>query len=113
MMSEVHKLDYGLYLLNDGETAQAVARRVYGGDVHKSNLLLIENGPDWSELERIKVPNKKGRVTELLDGESTEQLIHRLFPNQPTSIYRQPFYLWNGGVDMKLYPGDLVYVPER
>lgn len=111
-MSDVSLLDYGLYLLNSGDTASSVARRVYG-DVHKGSVLLGANDGSWEDLEHVKVPNKKGRCTTVRDGDSVQLLIERMFPNQPVSIYMQPFFMWNGGDQMKLLPGDVVFVPER
>lgn len=111
-MSDVTQVDYGLYLLNSGDTASSVARRVYG-DVHKATVVLAANDGPWEDLEHVVVPNKKGRCTTVQGGESPQQLIERMFPNQPVSIYLAPFFMWNGGEYMKLLPGDVVFVPER
>lgn len=109
----VEHVDHGLYLLNDGDTPMSVARRVYGGDVHKVKSLLDANPADWTEVYRVVVPGKKGRTAIVGEGESPHDLIRRMFPNQPMSIYLQPFFTWNGGQEMHLTPGELVYVPER
>lgn len=111
-MSEVVQVNEGYYRFNVGETASSIARRVYG-DVHKASALLRANEEDWEDLEQVVVPNKKGRVTQVQEGESVQRIIARMFPNQPVSIYMQPFFLWNGGEHIKLLPGDSVYVPER
>lgn len=103
----------GYYLLNPGDTAQKVARRLYG-DVHKSNVLLQANPEDWNYLERIVVPNKKGRITTLLSSqEKPASVIKRMFPNQPVHLYTTSFLIWNGGERNFLREGELVFVPER
>jgi hypothetical protein len=112
MSYEVTTVNSGLYLLNYGEDATAVARRVYG-DVHKAADLIRANPGDWEELERVEVPNKKGRITCVEEGEGPQSIIRRMFPNQPESIYLQPFFKWNGGEDFPPAPGELVFIPER
>ena len=109
----VEHVDHGLYLLNAGDTPMSVARRVYGGDVHKVKNLLDANPSDWSELYRVVVPGKKGRTAVVEDGESPHDMIRRMFPNQPESIYLQPFFMWNGGVEAFIKAGETVFVPER
>ena len=101
----VERVDHGLYLLNAGDNASTVARKVYGGDVHKVRAIMEANPADWSDLERVVVPNKQGRVTTVLEGEQAQAVIRRMFPNQPESIYLQPFFTWNGGKDMRLKAG--------
>jgi len=108
----IEHVNDGLYLLNPGDDAQRVARRVYG-DVHKSNVLLTANPTNWDELDRVIVPNKKGRVTRLLAGESPKDTVQRMFPNQLPHLYLLQYSIWNGGNDAWLVEGDLVYVPER
>lgn len=108
----IEHVNDGLYLLNPGDDAQRVARRVYG-DVHKSNVLLQANPVDWDTLERIVVPNKKGRVTTLQAGETPKAVVARMFPNQMPHLYMLQYSIWNGGADGWLVEGDEVFVPER
>lgn len=108
----VEHVSEGLYLLNDGDNATSVAKRLYG-DPHKGVDLLQANPTSWDDLERVRVPHKRGRTTTVQEGEGVQRIIARMFPNQPVSIYIQPFSIWNGGSQMNLRPGDLVFVPER
>lgn len=108
----IEHVNEGLYLLNPGDTASVVARRVYG-DVHKSTVLLQANPVDWDTLERVVVPHKKGRVTTLEAAESPADVIKRMFPNQPVHLYTLQYSIWNGGDDGWLREGDLIFVPER
>lgn len=108
----IEHIDHGLYLLNPGDTASVVARRVYG-DVHKSNVILQANPGDWDEKLRLVVPNKKGRTAYLQEGESPTDVIKRMFPNQPVHLYTLQYKIWNGGDDGWLGEDDLVFVPER
>jgi hypothetical protein len=109
---DVLKVDEGLYLLCPDDTPSSVARRLYG-DVHKVSVLLTANPENWDDLDRIVVPNKKGRVTSLHANESPHDVIRRMFPEQPYSIYLQPYFIWNGGEFAYLGEGDVVFVPER
>lgn len=111
-MGVIEKVDFGYYYLQPGDNANKVARKLYG-DPHKSTVLLSVNDTDWDYAESIIVPNKKGRITHWEHGDSPHKVIARLFPNQPISIYMQPFFTWNGGADRKILPGELVFVPER
>jgi hypothetical protein len=111
-MSEVTKVDHGQFLLNDGDDARTVAYKVYG-DGNKYQVLLSANPEDWEVLEHVKIPNKKGRVTTVEPNDSFGDLIRRMFPGQPQSIYVAPFFKWNGGVDHYLLEGDEVFIPER
>lgn len=108
---EVLKVDYGLYLLNDGDTARTVAHKVYA-DPLKGGLLLNVNG-NFTDLERVTCPGKKGRVTEWQKDDTPQRVIRRMFPEQPVSIFIEPFYKWNGGREMHLLEGDVVFIPER
>lgn len=112
MTPEVTKIDYGLYFFDEDDDATSVARRVYG-DPHKSVIILKANPGDWADQSRLVVPNKKGRITLMMEGESVQQCIARMFPNQPVSIFLAPFFKWNGGEDLPPGPGELVFVPER
>ncbi len=112
MPNVVTKVTYGLYFLNDEDNATTVARKVYG-DPHKASDITRANPGDWDDKERVYVPNKKGRVTMVEDGEGVQSVIRRMFPDQPESIYLQPFFKWNGGEDFPPGPGELVFVPER
>lgn len=111
-MSEVTKVDHGLFLLNDGDDPRSVASKVYG-DGNKYLVILKANPGNWDDLERVTVPNKKGRTTTVLANESHGDIIRRMFPDQPQSIYVAPFFRWNGGNDYRLAEGDSVFVPER
>ena len=113
-IEDVERLDYGWYLLNAGDTAQTIARSLYG-DPRKYAILLHSNPIPWDEVTHIRVPNKSGRVTRIVEGDSPQRIIERLFPNQPVSIYLQPFFKWNGGQGYRLdlAVGDMVFVPER
>lgn len=109
---DVTPVEYGSYLLNPDDDATSVARRLYG-DPHKSVVLLKANPGDWDDYERIVAPNKKGRITKWQEGDSPQKVIERSFPGQPVHIYMTPFFIWNGGQDAYLRPGDTVFVPER
>jgi hypothetical protein len=111
-MGDIEMIDFGYYYLQPGDNATKVARKVYG-DPHKASVLLNVNDTDWDYVEQVVVPNKKGRITKWQEVDSPHKVIARLFPEQPVSIYMQPFFIWNGGVDRKILPGEVVFVPER
>lgn len=108
----IEHVNDGLYLLNPGDDASVVARRTYG-DVHKSVVILKANLGDWDQMDRVVVPNKKGRTTQIQEGEAPRDTIMRMFPNQPPHLYLLQYSIWNGGEDGWLRPGDTVFVPER
>jgi hypothetical protein len=102
----------GLYKVREGDQPRSIAARVYG-DGSKYSMLLAAN-PHTNAGTQIIVPNVKGRTTEVeYDGESPQEIIRRLFPNQPIHMYLQRFYTWNGGEDAELMLGEMVFVPDR
>lgn len=110
-MADVTKVDEGLYVVRHHDTPKSIASLLYQNPLHYQTLL--KNNPDdpFNEGEHIKVPNKKGRVTIWQEGETIEQLLKRMFPNQPVHIFRQLFDKWNA--DGEIEPGSVVFVPER
>jgi len=104
----VEKATEGLYRVQGLESAQDVARTVYG-DVHKSTALLRANPYEWDVGDLIKVPGRPGRVEIWREDETVGELIKRMFPNQPVHIYLYRLAQWNG----RAKPGDVVFVPER
>jgi len=106
-------LKHGVYRLRKGDNARKVAELVYG-DQNKASVLLQANPEAWIEGDAIQVPNKAGVATQVrYDGQSPAELIRTMFPEQPTHIFMDKFYLWNGGQDELLQMGDLVFLPNR
>ena len=112
MVESFSKVTEGLYYVREDDQASQVAERVYG-DVKKSNNLLRANPSAWSAAELIRVPGVQGRVANVRSGESSTSVIRRMFPGQPTHIYLDRFYSWNGGDSRVFAGGELVFVPER
>jgi hypothetical protein len=102
----------GQYLLREHDTPRSVAELVYG-DGAKYQVLLAKNAFLWESGRRIEVPNKRGRISQFVAGESPMQLIARMFPNQPVHLFLPKFFLWNGGQEHELVEGDIVFIPER
>lgn len=109
-MADVTKVDEGLYVVRHHDTPKSVASLLYQNPLHYQTLLKHNPGV-WNEGEHVKVPNRKGRVTTWLEGESIERMLKRMFPNQPVHIFRKLFDKWNA--DGKIEPGATVFVPER
>lgn len=109
---DVQSLPHGLFLLNEGDDARSVAERVYT-DPNASGRLLAANSGSWANVERVVVPQRPGRTTVVLEGDTPASLIRRCYPNQPESIFIAKFFRWNGGKDYKLIVGDEVFIPER
>lgn len=105
-------INTGTYTLQDGDTPHSVSNYVYG-DKTLYHVLLKANPSEWAIGFPIEVPNKKGRQTEVLQDESSFDVIRRMFPNQPIHLYLDKFYGWNGGEDYVPAEGDIVFVPER
>lgn len=109
----IHRMTSGVYRLRKGDTPRKVAELVYG-DGNKSSVLLQANPEHWMDGDALQVPNKAGIATQVkYDGESAAECIRRMFPDQPTHIYMDKFFLWNGGQTEELQAGDLVFVPDR
>lgn len=102
----------GYYYVRPGDTAQSVAKAILG-DVRKAGALLNANPEIWYPDSLIIVPGVRGRLDNIRVGETVIRCINRLYPGQPTHLYQQRFYLWNGGVNRVFEGGELVFVPER
>jgi hypothetical protein len=113
MLESFTRVNEGYYYVRKGDTAKIVAQRVYGGDGHKSSVLLKANPEIWDEESFITVPGVDGRVANILPGESPASVIRRMFPGQPVHLYQDRFFVWNGGKDRTFEGGGLVFVPER
>jgi LysM domain len=105
-------IDHGLFLLNVGDTARSIAERVYN-DGNKYQRVLEANPTPWDDLERVTIPGKKGRVTTVGEGESPQDIVRRVYPDKPYSIFMESFFRWNGGKDYRLIVGDQVFIPDR
>jgi hypothetical protein len=106
------KVTEGYYYVRKGDSAQSVAKALYG-DVSKSGTLLKANPEEWEAGTFISVPGIQGRVDNMRPGESVVSVIKRMFPGQPVHLYQPRFYLWNGGQNRDIEGGGLVFVPER
>lgn len=108
----IHEMRHGLYKLQAGDNPRKVAEKVYG-DGSKASVLLSANPEAWMTGDTIEVPNKPGKATQVrYDGQSAAELIRTMFPEQPTHIFIDTFFKWNGGRD-DLVMGDLVFLPNR
>lgn len=108
----IEHVNIGRYTVQQGDTPRTVADLAYrNGDMYVR--VMKENPHEWEEGDIVLVPNKKGRLTDVLPGEDVGDIISRMFPGQPPHIYIERFYLWNGGYDYVPEEGDQVYVPER
>jgi hypothetical protein len=112
-MSEiVEHVNIGRYFYDGYESPQEVANTVYG-DAHRYPAILKAN-PDGLEAGTwIDVPNKKGRQSKVLEGESTTQFIQRLYKGQPTHLYVDRYLMWNGNFMAEDLVGMVVFIPER
>lgn len=109
----VYHVNIGTYVLKEGDTPRSVAELAYKDGNMYTALTKANLGSNWEPGETVKVPNKKGRETVVEDGESTRQVIQRMFKNDPPHIYFDKFLAWNGGEQAEFMTGKKVYVPER
>lgn len=113
MPSITYNITHGVYRLRKGDTPRKVAEAVYG-DGSKASVLLQANPEAWIDGDAIQVPNKAGVAMQVrYDGQSAAECIRSMFPDQPTHIYLDRFFLYNGGQTEELQMGDLVFVPNR
>ena len=108
----VEHVNTGRYVVQEGDTPRSVAEFVYR-DGSLYHVLLKKNPFEWYEGDTVVVPNKAGRKTVVVEGETINDIILRMFRNQPVHLYLERFYRWNGGEDYMPEAGDVVYVPER
>lgn len=108
-MDNVSKVDEGLYVVREDDDQKSIASRTVG-DVRLYATILKAND-DWKAGDQIKIPNKKGRVAILGEGESLDRLIKRMFPNQPVHIFMELLNQWNN--EGRVEGGDIVFIPER
>jgi hypothetical protein len=109
----ISHVNTGLYILGPGETVQEVSKKVYN-DVHRYQALLKAN-PDcrWEVGDIIKVNNVRGRTTVVLDGETTAELISRVYKGHMVHQFIDKYLLWNGGKLAEELVGTEVFIPER
>ena len=109
----ISHVNVGLYILGPGESAQDVSRKVYN-DVHKYQTLLEDNQSSrWEIGDIIKVRNKHGRVTVVQEGETTVELINRMYKGHMAHQFIEKFLLWNSGMMAEQLVGKEVFIPER
>lgn len=106
----VMNVDEGLYLVRKDDTPNRIASLLYSNPLHARTLMDANPRSTFCEGELIVVPNKKGRVTVWTDN-TIENMIKRMFPNQPVHIFFKLFKKWNNEGDIE--PGSIVFVPER
>lgn len=109
----IYHVNIGRYRLKSGDTPRSVAENAYSdGNMY---TVLTRNNPDisWEQGEVVLVPNKKGRETVVAEGESTKQLLQRMYKHDPMHVHLQKFLTWNGGFHAEELVGETVYVPER
>jgi hypothetical protein len=99
-------------MLREGDTPQKVAQHVYGDSLKYQTLLRANPLCTWEAGGIVEVPNRKGRLAELREAESRDDLLHRMFPGQMYQLYRHYYEVWNLPVE-ELSAGTLVFVPER
>lgn len=107
-VEDVVKVDEGLYVLREGETAVTVSGKLYGSRMHHQRLVDANPNAEWLPGDIIKVPYKKGRVSIYTD-ETLDLLIRRMFPGHPVYIHKPLLLKWNPDP----VAGDAVFVPER
>jgi len=109
----IYHVNIGRYILKNDDTPRSVAEDVYSdGNMY---TVLTKNNVDssWEQGEVIFVPNKKGRETVVQEGESTKQVIQRMYRHDPPHVHLQKFLLWNANLHAESLVGETVYVPER
>lgn len=109
----ISHVNTGLYILCPGETVQDVARKVYN-DVRMYTALLKAN-PDcrWEVGDIIRVINVRGRTTIVQEGETTAELISRMYKGHMVHQFIDKYLLWNGGKLAEELVGSEIFIPER
>lgn len=109
----ISHVNTGLYILGPGETAQDVARKVYN-DVHRYPALLKANDPcEWEAGDIIKVHNVAGRIATVKQGETTTELIGRMYKGHMPHQFIDRYLLWNNGKLAEELVGTEIFIPER
>lgn len=109
-MDDVDRVEEGLYVVRDSDTPNSIASRLYSNPLHARTLMDANPRSTFSAGDQIIVPNKKGRATYWTDN-TIENMIKRMFPNQPVHIFLKLFKKWNNEGDIE--HGAYVFVPER
>lgn len=109
-IDDVVKVDEGLYVVRENDTPRSVASLLYSNPLHARTLMDANPKSTFNKGEQIVVPNRKGRTTYWTDT-SIDNMLKRMFPNQPVHIFKQLFKKWNNDGDIE--QGAKVFVPER
>lgn len=112
-MSEITKTRDGFYLLGEDESPAKISEAVYGDPRKYAEIIKSNTSIAWEPGVQILIPNKAGRTTVVQENETTFELIRRMFPEQPTHLYLDRFYLWNDGCEAEDLVGQVVFIPER
>jgi len=109
----IYHVNIGKYVLKEGDTPRSVAEVVYKDGSMYTTLTTHNKELEWEPGNIVQVPNKKGRETTVEDGESTRQVLQRMYRHDPPHIYFNKFLDWNGGLHAEELSGQTVFVPER
>lgn len=101
------KLTMGQYRVQEGDTANSIAVKLYG-DVHRAPEITAENGTDWDEGDIIEIPGFTGFELIVNEGEQFTRLYARAFGNTVAAgSAKDEFFKWNGRAE--LHSGDTAF----
>ena len=107
------KLDYGVYIVQEGQNPVDIAQEVYNDAKRVKWLLEANPDAEWEPGERVLVPNKKGTLLTARENDGLSTLFQRELPGKSLEQYVALIFKWNGGYGLKIAEGDEIFVPDR
>lgn len=105
----------GAYYVRVGDSPWAAAQRVYGtGSVWQQYFTQAQFDSGDDVGKRIACPDRPGRECTVQPGDGPYALMGRCYPeaNRYAAGWLDRFYVFNGGQQRTLRPGDLVFVEQ-
>jgi hypothetical protein len=113
-MTPPQKVSYGLYTVQEGQGAMDIAQAVYGDPKRLTWVLDANPESDFAPGDKVVIPNKKGTLITAQAGDyGVAGPFLRDMPGRALQQYISLITKWNGGDDLDILPGDVIFVPDR
>jgi hypothetical protein len=112
-VSSPQKVAFGLFTIQENQNVMDIAQIVYG-DPKRLNWILDANPTaDFVPGEKVVIPNKKGTLLTAQEDDGIVSLFQRDLPGKAISQYLDLIRKWNGGYNVDVSVGELIFVPDR